>query len=467
MIPVTTMSGKDVAVFGLGGSGLVTAKALVAGGARVDVWDDNPERTLAAEEAGLDVIDLQDADFGRYEALVLAPGVPLTHPEPHWSVKKAQENGVEVIGDVELFQREREAKCPDAAFVAITGTNGKSTSTALISHLLRHAGFDVQMGGNIGRPVLDLDPLSEERVYVVECSSYQIDLAPSLAPDIGVLLNLSPDHLDRHGDMAHYGDVKSRLVRASRLAIVGVDDDYCATLYDRLLENGEQSVDAISSREPVQNGVYYTQGTVVEACDGDEIVMADLEGCRSLRGAHNGQNAAAAVAVTSALGLSRGEIAEGLESFPGLEHRAQVVAQAGHVLFVNDSKATNAEASAHALASYDHIFWIAGGRPKAGGISSLKQYYPNMAKAYLIGEAAEEFAQSLEGHVETQIFASLESAVRAAADDARASKHNEAVVLLSPACASFDMFSSFEERGHAFCEAAQEAAEAMNIKGEK
>ncbi|MTI19142.1 UDP-N-acetylmuramoyl-L-alanine--D-glutamate ligase [Rhodobacteraceae bacterium RKSG542] len=466
MIPITIFKGREVALFGLGGSGMATAKALVAGGARVDVWDDSTARVDAALDAGLDAIDLRDVDFSRYAALVVAPGVPLTHPEPHWSVKMAHEAGVEVIGDVELFVREREQGCPECAFVAITGTNGKSTTTALISHLLSQAGMDVQMGGNIGRPILDLDAMDEDKVYVIECSSYQIDLAPSLAPDVGVLLNLTPDHLDRHGDMESYAAIKERLVRGSRLAVVGVDDSYCAEIAERLV--GEDvPVDRISVTSFVDDGVYAVGTKLFESVDGESEEVADLEGCLSLRGSHNAQNAAAAVSVAAALGLEREEIIAGLKSFPGLAHRQKLVARAGNVLFVNDSKGTNADATAYALASYDRIYWIAGGRPKIGGISSLKSYAPKIAKAYFIGEAAQEFAESFQGLTETMVFVGLDEAVAAAAHDAGRDNSGEVAVLLSPACASFDQYPSFEVRGEAFEALARVCAENLSGQGER
>ncbi|GHB31411.1 UDP-N-acetylmuramoylalanine--D-glutamate ligase [Pseudovibrio japonicus] len=464
MIPIRHLAGKEVALFGLGGSGLLTARALEAGGARVDVWDDNEASVAAAEEQGLAAIDLHDVDMTRYAALVVAPGVPLTHPVPHWSVVRAQDAGIPVIGDIELFVNEREEVCPEAPFVAITGTNGKSTTTALISHILKECGMDVQMGGNIGRPVLDLEEFSEDRVYVVEVSSYQIDLAPSLAPDIGVMMNLSPDHLDRHGSMAHYASIKERLVKGARLAVVGVDDEHSAAIAQRRVESGEP-IELISCQEPVEFGVYAADGKVIEVFDEEQVLVADLSSSNTLRGSHNGQNAAAAVAVCAALGLELDEISGALATFPGLAHRLKLVAEAGTVLFVNDSKATNAEAAAHALAAFDRIYWIAGGRPKAGGISSLKAYFPKIVKAYLIGEAADDFKQELAGAVEAHKFGSLDMAVEAAAQDAARDKSKEAVVLLSPACASFDQFRSFEVRGDAFESAAVAAAKMLNEEG--
>ncbi|WP_102866895.1 UDP-N-acetylmuramoyl-L-alanine--D-glutamate ligase [Pseudovibrio exalbescens] len=467
MIPVTTFKDRHVALFGLGGSGLLTAKALMAGGARVDAWDDNESRVEMALDEGIDALDLRDADFERYAALILAPGVPLTHPEPHWTVQMAQAAGIEIIGDVELFVRQREASCPEAPFVAITGTNGKSTTTALTAHVLRQAGFDVQMGGNIGRPVLDLDEFDPDRVYVVECSSYQIDLAPSLAPDVGLMLNLSPDHLDRHGTMDNYSAIKERLVRASRLAIIGVDDEPSRAMAKRL-ETAGVPVERISSKGSLVDGpgIFAEGGRLIELFDDERADLVDLLGHMSLRGAHNAQNAAAACAAALALGLSVEELQEGMDTFPGLEHRLQPVARAGEVVFINDSKGTNAEATGNALASFERIFWIAGGREKAGGITSLKSYFPRIAKAYLIGEASSSFASTLqENQVAFEECGNLETAVQAAARDAVAASTGERVVLLSPACASFDQFPSFEVRGQRFTELAAVAANNLSEQG--
>ncbi len=452
MIPVTTFAGKHVALFGLGGSGMVTAHALVAGGADVTVWDDAEARVEDARAAGLHAEDLRDADWSVFSALVLAPGVPLTHPTPHWTVDRARDAGIEVIGDVELFCRERRALCPDAPLIAITGTNGKSTTTALISHLLRELGADTQMGGNIGRPVLDLDVPAPGRHFVVECSSYQIDLAPSLDPSIGILMNLSPDHLDRHGTMENYAAIKERLVAGALIAVVGVDDGLSEEIADRQ-DLARMPVRRISGARELPDGVYARGGVLHEAFDGAQTAVAQLTGIDSLRGDHNGQNAAAAFAAVRALGFEKELIAEAFKSFPGLHHRMELVAKSGRVLFVNDSKATNADAAARALSSFDRIYWIAGGRPKAGGIAPLDEYFGRIAKAYLIGEAADEFAATLKDKAETEICGTLDKAVEAAARDAAQDAAPEAAVLLSPACASFDQFPNFELRGDAFAKA--------------
>jgi UDP-N-acetylmuramoylalanine--D-glutamate ligase len=449
MTPVTAFRDKRVALFGLGGSGLATAKALAAGGAEVAAWDDAQARREAAAGQGIGVVDLAEADWSGFAALLLAPGVPLTHPRPHWTVEKAQAAGVEIIGDIELFVRERRTRSPEAPLVAITGTNGKSTTTALIAHLLRSAGREVALGGNIGTPILELEPPAPQRTHVIECSSFQIDLAPSLDPTVGVLLNLSEDHLDRHGTMANYAAIKERLVARADTAVVGVDDPLSVAIADRL-EQGGDAVRRISAESPVNGGVFARETMLIEAADAHQSAIADLAGIRSLRGRHNAQNAAAAVAAVLALGLDPAAIARGLPSFPGLPHRMEEVGRRGRVLFVNDSKATNADSAAKALASFQDIFWIAGGRPKTGGIRSLAGFFPRLAKAYLIGEAAEDFAVTLKGAAPAEAVGTLERALALAAADAARSHAAEPVVLLSPACASYDQFANFEERGDRF-----------------
>jgi UDP-N-acetylmuramoylalanine--D-glutamate ligase len=452
MIPAATFRGKRVALFGLGGSGLATAHALAAGGAEVIAWDDNPESVGKARDAGIAVADLRGEDWPRFASFVLSPGVPLTHPKPHWSVELARTAGVEIIGDVELFGRERAASAPAAPFIAITGTNGKSTTTALAAHILRAAGRDTQMGGNIGRAVMTLDPPQPDRHYVVECSSYQIDLAPSINPTAGILLNLTPDHLDRHGTMQHYASIKERLVAGSESAIIGVDDASCAQIADRLERAGKKVI-RISKRLPLTDGFFADGTNLMEAVHGRYSRIAFLEGIGSLRGQHNAQNALAAVAACLKVGLELGEIQSGLESFPGLAHRMEQVGRKGRVLFVNDSKATNADAAAPALSSFPRIYWIAGGLPKEGGIEPLRGFFPRVAKAYLIGEAAPAFSATLGEAVPYEISGTLAAAVDHAASDAGRDEAKEAVVLLSPACASFDQFKNFEVRGEAFRQA--------------
>ena len=449
MIPVATFAGKRVAVFGLGGSGRATVAALVAGGARVAAWDDSASAVEGASAAGIPIEDLTKASWRDFAALVLSPGVPLTHPLPHWSVRKAEEARIEIIGDVELFCRERKRTAPGAPFVAVTGTNGKSTTTALIAHLLEEAGRDVQLGGNIGTAILSLDPPRTGRYHVIGCSSFQIDLAPGINPTVGVLLNVTPDHIDRHGTLQRYAAIKERLAAASHTAVVAVDDDRSQAIADRLARTARRVI-RVSARRPLSDGVYAANGELLAAADAATQRIASLAGITSLRGSHNAQNAAAAVATVRRLGIEDETIARGLASFAGLKHRMEEVGRRGRVLFVNDSKATNADAAGKALASFDHIYWIAGGRPKEGGIAGLEEFFPRIARAYLIGEAAPDFAKTLDGRVPFELSGTLASAINSAAGDASLDPDGEPVVLLSPACASYDQFQNFERRGDAF-----------------
>jgi UDP-N-acetylmuramoylalanine--D-glutamate ligase len=452
MIPLTAFAGRTLAVFGLGASGLATCRALAAGGAEVVACDDDPRKAAQAAAAGFTVADLRHLDWSRVAALVLSPGVPLTHPAPHWSVGLARNAAVEVIGDIELYCRQRRAVAPDAPFIAITGTNGKSTTTALIAHVLAAAGFGAERGGNIGTAILSLEPPHRGHAHVIECSSYQIDLAPSLDPSVGILLNVSEDHLDRHGTLRDYAAIKERLVMGVQpggTPIVGVDDNWGQAAADRIERAGRRVV-RVSVRRPLPDGLYVEADRVMRAAGGTARPVARIGGIGSLRGLHNAQNAACAVGAALALGLTEYAIQQGLVSFPGLAHRMEQVGRQGTVLFVNDSKATNADAAARALASFTDIFWIAGGKAKTGGIASLAGYFPRIRKAYLIGEAAAEFAVTLDGKVPHAIVGTLDRAVALAAQDAAAAGLAEPVVLLSPACASFDQYPNFEVRGTAF-----------------
>jgi UDP-N-acetylmuramoylalanine--D-glutamate ligase len=452
MIPLTAFAGRTLAVFGLGASGLATCRALKAGGAEVVACDDDPRKEAEAANDGFAVADLRHIDWSRVAALVLSPGVPLTHPAPHWSVGLARNAAVEVIGDIELYCRQRRAVAPDAPFIAITGTNGKSTTTALIAHVLTAAGFGAERGGNIGTAILSLDPPRRGHAHVIECSSYQIDLAPSLDPSVGILLNVSEDHLDRHGSLRDYAAIKERLVMGVQpggTPIVGVDDNWGQAAADRIERAGRRVV-RVSVRRPLPDGLYVEAERVMRAAGGTARPVARIGGIGSLRGLHNAQNAACAVGAALALGLTEDAIQQGLVSFPGLAHRMEQVGRQGNVLFVNDSKATNADAAARALASFTDIFWIAGGKAKTGGIASLAGFFPRIRKAYLIGEAADEFAATLDGQVPHAVVGTLERAVALAAQDAGAAGFAEPVVLLSPACASFDQYPNFEVRGTAF-----------------
>ena len=448
MIPVPGFEGRRIAVFGLGRSGLTAARALKAGGALPVLWDDSVSSRMQAEAEGFAVEDLTSADWSGFAALVLSPGAPLTHPEPHWTVGKAKAAGVEVIGDIELFARAI-AALPEAhrpRVVAITGTNGKSTTTALIGWVLKQAGMTVHVGGNIGIGVLALPAPTRDAVYVVEVSSYQLDLTMRFAPDVAILTNISPDHLDRHGGMEGYVAAKARIFAHADLSLVGVDEEWGRTILADLRRQEKPAVEITTQFPSPARG----EGRILASAgslraDGQPV---DLTAARSLPGRHNAQNAAFAWAVARALGVSHAAAVQGLLTFPGLAHRMEEVGRLGRVRFINDSKATNADAARQALASYERSFWIAGGRAKAGGIDDLEDLFPRVVEAFLIGEAAGPFAARL-GETPHRISGDMASAVKAAAEAASATGREE-VVLLSPAAASFDQYPDFEARGEAF-----------------
>ncbi len=453
MTPITSFAGKHVALFGLGSSGLDAARALLAGGATVAAWDDKAASRDKAAAEGIAIVDLHEADWSAFDAFVLAPGVPLTHPEPHWTVDLAHAADVAIIGDIELFCRERAAIAPNARFVAITGTNGKSTTTALTAHLFREFGYEVAVGGNIGTPVLQLPPPSETRVHVVECSSFQIDLAPSIQPTAGVLMNLTPDHLDRHGTMANYAAIKGRLVTHSGTAIVSVDDPDSAAIAQAIAVEGRVVQTISVAGNMVSQGITLDGTKLMRHRDMEATLVADLAGIASLRGAHNAQNAAAAILALGEDAGNLNQLQEALRSFPGLAHRMEQIAAEDDVIFVNDSKATNADAAEKALLAFPRVHWIIGGKAKEGGIEPLRPLFERVAKAYLIGAAADLFAETLGGDVPFERCGTLDVATEQAAADARAEAERTGVgqvVLLSPACASQDQFTDFEQRGERF-----------------
>lgn len=482
MIPVPGYEGRRVAVFGLGRSGITAARALKAGGAIPVLWDDGVSGRLQAQAEGFVVEDLTTADWSGFAALVLSPGAPLTHPKPHWTVDRARDAGVPVIGDVELFARALEA-LPQGRrpkVVAITGTNGKSTTTALIGWVLQQAGLTVYVGGNIGIGVLALPEPTPGAVYVIEVSSYQLDLTTRFAPDVAILTNVSPDHLDRHGGMEGYVAAKRRIFQAQgpeAVALVGVDEDWgqgilsglngrvitiCSSAHPRasgdpVLSQGQGAGDQDRGRtdevdRPKTWVPAFAGMSGIEAMPGairaEGRIIADIAQARSLPGRHNAQNAAFAYAAARALGVSHEAAVKGLLTFPGLAHRMEAVGHIGPVRFINDSKATNADAARQALSAYPKVFWIAGGKPKDGGIDDLTDLFPRVTKAYLIGEAAQAFARTL-GDTPHVISNTMDAAVAAAAADAQAAGGDQ-IVLLSPACASFDQFPDFEARGEAF-----------------
>jgi len=426
VITAKAFAGKHYAVYGLARSGLATAEALLASGARVTTWDAK-EEARAKAPPGTELVDLDEADLGRFDSLIVTPGLPLNR---HPIAGRAREAGLEIIGDVELFARAR-PELPQHKVVGITGTNGKSTTTALVHHILKTAGVPTTMGGNIGLPILAQDPLPEGGVYVLELSSYQIDLTQRLNCDIAVLLNITPDHLDRYESFDAYAASKARLFEMQReteghAAVIAEDDDQTRAIASRLGAKG-----------------FWLRNTLIGVSASDVGAQANLP---TLQGPHNAQNIACAAAVCRHLGIPYAKIVEGLESYPGLPHRMERVREKEGVLFVNDSKATNPTATAPALAAFPSIRWILGGQAKTDNLEECAPHFAHVRSAYTIGEAGELFARLLAPHMPVTNCETLENALNHAAKDSQAGD----TVLLSPACASFDQFKDFEQRGDRF-----------------
>ena len=456
MIVANVFAGKNVGVFGLARTGQSAVCSLIAGGADVFSWDDDARKRAEAKADGAVDSHWREWPWESLHAVVLSPGVPLTHPKPHDVVEEARRRQVPVIGDFEIFAsviRPDRGAAGQAPVIAITGTNGKSTTTALVAHVLSSCGFAPQIGGNIGRAVLALDPPGLGTIYVLETSTYQIELAPSFTPDVAALINLSPDHLDRHGSMQNYAALKEQLLAQTASdgrVFVGVDDSFSAAIFTRASARGAAKATPVSVGKVLGRGIFVLEGTLYDAQDGRSEKVMDLAKSKRLPGAHNWQNAAMAYAICKNFVRDGRVLAAAFESFPGLAHRVEEVGRIGNVRFVNDSKATNADAAARALVCFDDVYRIAGGRPKDGGIDGLVPHFDRIRKAYLIGEAAESFAAILKDHVEVEVSGTLERAAASAAADAAKSSVSAPVVLLSPACASFDQFKDFEARGDAF-----------------
>ena len=440
----TPFAGERVAVVGLGRAGLPAALRLALWGAEVSVWDDSAAARAAAEAAGLALADPAAPGPFRWDALLLSPGIPHYLPHAHRAAEAARTAGVPILSDVEWLYRAVRAAGSRARFAGITGTNGKSTTTALLDHLLRAAGRTSAAGGNLGPAALSLDLLGDDGTYVLEMSSYTLERTASVRFNTAVMLNLSPDHLDRHGDMAGYAAAKAAIFARQRpadLAVLGMDDEGARAMRSALVAR----VRPVSGAAPQDGGIWAENGILR---DGDGTIL-DLADAPALPGSHNAQNAAAAAACAFDAGVPRAEVAAGLASFPGLPHRQEKVGEIGGVSFVNDSKATNADSAARALASYDRVVWIAGGTAKEGGIEGLAPLFPRVARAFLIGQDAPLLAATLAAHgVPHEIAGTLEAAVPAAAAAARAGA--APVVLLSPACASWDQFTGFDQRGDRF-----------------
>ncbi|MFP3383689.1 UDP-N-acetylmuramoyl-L-alanine--D-glutamate ligase [Tritonibacter sp. SIMBA_163] len=457
MIPVKGVTGQKIAVLGLGRSGLATARALREGGAEAICWDDNPAAREAAEGEGFACRELtrQDA-FDDIAALIVSPGIPHLYPKPNPVVRAALIAGVPVDNDIGLFFRsvasgEWDEFVTMPKVIAITGSNGKSTTVALLNHILEHVGRDSQMAGNIGRGVLDIDPPGDGGVVVLELSSYQTDLARALTPDVAVFTNLTPDHLDRHAGMGGYFAAKRRLFAEGGpdRAVIGVDEDEGLFLAGQLSEgNGDDRVIRVSSGQKLSGGAGWTvfarKGFLSEYRKGRQAGSIDLRDIPGLPGAHNHQNACAAYAAARTLGLAPRVIEAAMRTYPGLPHRSQRVAEVDGVSYVNDSKATNVDSAAKALSAFKKIRWICGGLEKEGGLEGLKGATDEVVKAYVIGREAAQFAMQLD--VEAEVCTTMAQAVARAVADAEPGE----TVLLAPAAASFDQYDSFEKRGEDF-----------------
>ena len=456
MIPVQGLTGAKVAILGLGRSGLSAARALAAGGAVPVCWDDNPAARAAAQAEGFDCADLSKAGvFDDITRLIVSPGIPHLYPAPNPVIVAAQDAAVPVDNDIGLFFQSFATLAWDnfdvvPKIIAITGSNGKSTTSALVHHILKHAGRPTQLAGNIGRGVLDIEPAIDGEVVVLELSSYQTDLARNLTPDVAVFTNLSPDHLDRHAGMGGYFAAKRRLFAEGGpdRAVIGVDEPEGRFLAGQLSEGAadDRVIRVSVDRKLTGLGwqVFARKGFLSEYRGGKQIGSIDLRSITGLPGAHNHQNACAAYAACRTLGFAPKIIEAAFHSFGGLPHRSQTVGEAGGVRFVNDSKATNVDSAVKALAAFRNIRWICGGLEKEGGLGSLSEPLETVRKAYVIGREAAQFAMKL--GVEAEVCGTMDVAVARAVEDAEAGD----VVLLAPAAASFDQYDSFERRGEDF-----------------
>jgi UDP-N-acetylmuramoylalanine--D-glutamate ligase len=450
MIKLQNYNNKNIAVFGLGKAGMSTVRALSESGANIFVWDDGDKAREKLFLEKLPNVIIQEPSTYKWDeisALIFSPGIPLTHPAPHPIVSIAKATNCPIICDVELLYTAQK----DAKFIGITGTNGKSTTTALTGHILKESGIKSDVGGNIGIPALDLEPLGQSGFYVVEMSSYQLDLIKDTHFNISILLNITPDHLDRHGGMEGYIKAKEHIYKtqgANDVAIIGVDDEHSLKIYNHLKKHRKIShIIPISAEKEVAGGIAVLDGVVIDNINNKKYELGYL---KRLAGKHNAQNIAAAFAAASFAGVAGDDIVKAVKTFMGLPHRMQYIAEIEGVTFINDSKATNAEAAAKALVTFDNIYWIAGGMAKEGGITSLGEFFPKIKHAYLIGAAQDEFAETLKGKVSNSKCGDLAHAFAKAKEDALKDKKNKPVVLLSPACASFDQWPNFEVRGDAF-----------------
>lgn len=436
---------QTVVVLGLGRTGIHAALALQAGGAEVFAWDDTEPARIRALKKGIPVTNLEALDWNHVAALVLSPGIPHTHPMPHPLVATAVAAGVPLVSDIDVLGR-----CyPKAHYIGVTGTNGKTTTTSLIGHILSHANVSAHVAGNIGTSVFSFEVGDPEGTFVLEMSSFQLELTDSVRFETAILLNITPDHLQRHGGLEGYVIAKQRIFLRSQpkdLAIIGVDTPLSWQIYQDMQAQDRQNVIPISASLVVSGGVYLKDGVLIDDTQGQQRPIVDLSKISTLQGSHNGQNAAAGYVAARRKGIPEDQIVEAFKSFSSLAHRQEIVDTVNGVIYVNDSKATNVDATQQALARFDNIHWILGGQFKEDSLEALFPYLSRVRHAYLIGEAAEQFAEWLEGRVALTKTGTLEQAVALASKQAA----KGSVVLLSPACASFDQFKDFEVRGEAF-----------------
>lgn len=459
MVVASVFNKKRIMVFGLGITGVSATKALSLGGANVIAWDDNEkarDNIQNKEITNVVLKDFREVDWKDIDALILGAGVPLTYPKPHLVVDYAKSVSCPIICDVEILYRQE----TEAFYIGITGTNGKSTTTSLIGKIFQDNNIESKIGGNLGTSATDFESLSKGGVYILEMSSYQLDLIDKTKFNISLLINISPDHLDRHGGMEGYIQAKCNIYKnqgSSEIAVIGVDDKYSLSVYKDLKQSGKIGrIIPISSLEFQKGGVSVIDGFLFNDIDqaNEKISLKGLK----LKGIHNFQNIAASFACAYLYGIDKNKIIDSTLNFLGIKHRMQLVRKIGKVEFVNDSKATNCSSASKSLMEYNDIFWIAGGISKGDDISSLSKFFPKIRKAFLVGRAKEEFAFALKGKVECVSCETLDEAFKYSSESAFLSKCDNPVVLLAPACSSFDQWKNFEERGNYFCTLVDELA---------
>ncbi len=447
MLNLRNLQGNNYIVVGLGLSGLSSCEALLNAGAQTVAWDDYEDNRRVAEAKGITIVDPLKISWENITALILSPGIPHEFPKPHPIAEYAISQNVPVICDIELLLQSQTG----STLIGITGTNGKSTTTALVGHLLKSLNRPVEIGGNIGIPVCNLPSLGTNGIYVLEFSSYHLERVPSLNLDIAVLTNITPDHLQRHGGMKGYIEAKKKIFNTTnnaQIALISIDDDYSKTMAQEIKSRHQQRVISISTQRWVDEGIYLQEGWLYDNAFESDKKMFNLKEIHSLRGQHNWQNILHAYAVARASSVSPDKIFEDLQTFKSLPHRLENIGHIGSIEFINDSKATNAESTYHALTACDDIYWILGGVAKETELQGLDPFFPKIHRAFTIGQATDRFATLLEGKIPVTRCYDLSHAVNTAFKDAQ--QLDKGTILLSPACASVDQFKNFEARGDAF-----------------